>query len=73
MRFDPLTTYSSMIPGALHYVPGGFYLPPQRRMSRMDAPPEPAAPRPTRAPKAGAGLWTSLWNAYAAAFSLAPR
>ncbi len=73
MRFDPLTTYSSMVPGVLYYVPGGFCLPPQQRVSQVDALPEPVTPPATPAPGAGAGLWTSLWNAYASAFSLAPR
>ena len=73
MRFDPLATYSSMVPGILYCVPGGFYPPPQRRTSQMDALPEPATPRQGRAANASDGFWTSLWRTYAAAFSLARR
>jgi len=73
MQFDPLTTYSSMVPGVLYYVPGGFCLPPQRRMSQVDALPEPAPHRPTLAVSAKDGIWTSLWKTYAAAFTLAWR
>ena len=71
MRFDPLTTYSSLIPGALHYVPGGLCLPPQARMRNEDALPDQTAPRLTRSVKAKDGIWASLWKTCAAAFSLA--
>ncbi len=73
MQFDPLTTHSSMISGALHYVPGGLSLPPQRRMSHVDALPEPAPRRPTLAVSAKDGIWTGLWKTYAATFTLAWR
>ncbi len=40
MQFDPLTTYSTLIPGGLHYIPGGLNLPAQSRMNVEDAQPE---------------------------------
>ena len=73
MRFEPLTTYSSMVPGVLYYVPGGFRLAPQRRMSQVDALPERVKPHPMQASNAGDSIWSSLWKTYAAAFSLALR
>lgn len=33
MQFDPLTTYSTLIPGGLHYIPGGLNLPAHSRMN----------------------------------------
>jgi hypothetical protein len=73
MRFDPLATYSSMIPGVLHYVPGGFCLPPRRSVSQVDALPEPAPRRPSLAITAEDGVWTTLWKTYAQVFTLAWR
>ena len=73
MRFDPLTTYSSMVPGVLYYVPGGFCIPPQRLMSQVDALPEPAPHRSTLPVSAKDGIWTSLCKTYGAAFTLAWR
>ena len=32
MQFDPLTKYSTLIPGGLHYIPGGLNLPREKRM-----------------------------------------
>ncbi len=51
MQFDPLTTYSTLIPGGLHYIPGGLNLPAQSRMNVEDARPEslPAGHRTTLA------------------------
>ncbi len=40
MQFDPLTTYSTLIPGGLHYIPGGLNLPAHSRMNVEDAQPE---------------------------------
>ena len=40
MKQDPLITYSSLIPGVLYTLPGGFNLPPRERIRYEDAPPE---------------------------------
>ena len=32
MKQDPLITYSSLIPGGLHFIPGGLNLPRETRM-----------------------------------------
>ena len=41
MKQDPLITYSSLIPGGLHYIPGGFDQPTHKRIRPTDLPPEP--------------------------------
>ena len=41
MKQDALITYSSLIPGGLHYIPGGFDPPVQKRIRPEDLPPEP--------------------------------
>jgi len=40
MRQDPLITYSSLIPGRLHYAPGGVNLPREKRMRNESSQPD---------------------------------
>jgi len=40
MRQDPLITYSSLIPGRLHYTPGGLNLPRKKRMRNESSQPD---------------------------------
>jgi hypothetical protein len=47
MRQDPLITYSSLIPGGLHYIPGGFDPPTHKRIRPEDLRPEPPSSRST--------------------------
>ena len=40
MQFDPLTKYSTLIPGGLHYIPGGLNLPREKRMRNASSQPD---------------------------------
>ena len=40
MQFDPLTMYSTLIPGGLHYIPGGLNLPREKRMRNESSQPD---------------------------------
>jgi len=40
MQFDPLTKYRTLIPGGLHYIPGGLNLPREKRMRNESSQPD---------------------------------
>src|SRR5262249_30365994 len=40
MQFDPLTKYSTLIPGGLHYIPGGLNLPKEKRIGNESSQPD---------------------------------
>jgi hypothetical protein len=40
MQFDPLTKYSTLIPGGLHYIPGGLNLPREKRIRNESSQPD---------------------------------
>lgn len=40
MQFDPLTKYSTLIPGGLHYIPGGLNLPREKPMRNESSQPD---------------------------------
>jgi hypothetical protein len=40
MQFDPLTKYCTLIPGGLHYIPGGLNLPREKRMRNASSQPD---------------------------------
>ena len=71
MQFDPLTKYSTLIPGGLHYIPGGFDQPTHKRIRPEDLRPEPPSPRSTLTTSSADDAEAHLRKIYAALFSLA--
>ena len=71
MKQDPLITYSSLIPGGLHYIPGGFDQPTDKRIRPEDIRPEPPRPRSTLTTSSADDAGARLRKIYAALFSLA--
>ena len=69
MKQHPLITYSSLIRGGLHLIPGGFAPPARKRMHAKDLPPEPPSPRSTLATSPADAVWARLRKIYAALFS----
>jgi hypothetical protein len=71
MKQHPLITYSSLIRGGLHLIPGGFAPPAQKRVRLKGLPPEPPSPRSTLATSSADAVWARLRKIYAALFSWA--
>src|SRR5215470_13257680 len=71
MKQDPLITYSSLIRGGLHLIPGGFDRPTRERVRHKDLPPEPHGPRSTPATTPADAVWARLGKIHAAFFSRA--
>ena len=71
MKQDPLITYSSVIPGGLHYIPGSFDPPAHKRIRPEDLRPEPPSPRSTLTTSSADDAEAHLRKIYAALFSLA--
>jgi hypothetical protein len=69
MKRDPLITYRSLIPGGLHYIPGGFNPPPQERKRREDSPSESPCPSSILATGSTGAVRTRIRKVYAAFFS----
>jgi len=60
MNQDPLIIYSSLIPGGLHYISGGFDPPAQKRIRPRDLPPEPLSSSSTLATNSTGPVRTGL-------------
>jgi len=71
MKQDPLITYSSLIPGGLHYIPGGFDQPTHRRIRPEALRPEPPSPGSTLTTSSADDAEARLRKIYAALFSWA--
>ena len=71
MKQDPLITYSSLIPGGLHYIPGSSDPPAHKRIRPEDLWPVPPSPRSTLTTSSADDAGARLRKIYAALFSLA--
>ena len=71
MKQDPLITYSSLIPGGLHYIPGCSDPPAHKRIRPEDLWPVPPSPRSTPTTSSAAADGARIRKIYAALFSLA--
>ena len=71
MKQHPLITYSSLIRGGLHLIPGGFDPPAHKRMRAKDLPLEPPSPRSTLDTGPADAVWARLRKIYAAFFARA--
>ena len=71
MKQDPLITYSSVIPGGLHYIPGSFDPPAHKRIRPEDLRPEPPSPKSTLATCSADDTGARLRKIYAALYSWA--
>ena len=69
MRQDPLITYSSLIPGGLHYIPCGFDPPAHKRIRPEGLRPEPASPGSTLTIGTADDAGARLRKIYAALYS----
>jgi hypothetical protein len=75
VKQDPLITYSSLIPGGLHYMPGGLNLPREKRMRNESCQPDcsPGADGTARFAKRLRRFNVRLWKTLTVAHSLLVR
>ena len=75
MQFDPLTKYSTLIPGGLHYIPGGLNLPSEKRMRNESSQPDcsPGTDGTARFATRLRPFNVRLWKTLTAAHSLLAR